>query len=246
MHSMPSLTLDTYLIWFAHCPKAGGTTIETLMSETWGARVGHLQWGWDLWWKEGGWRAAHPPNSPQHLIWADAESLLPKKPDLVFALVRDPAARMMSEYRYQRRHRRGTRVGRALTLFPYPFWLRLMLAVARLNPYAFDNHFRSQSDFIPVDAKIFRLEDGLQKAVDWLAWATEAGALSLPARKLTTGHHPPADTATLARIYKAFAEDYQRFGYARPDIPSPRCDFLDRAANCLAPFIVALDRRGKL
>ena len=48
---MPSLTLDNRLIWFAHCPKAGGTSIETLMVETWGDRVGHLHWGWDLWWK---------------------------------------------------------------------------------------------------------------------------------------------------------------------------------------------------
>ena len=56
---MPSLTVDTRLIWFAHCPKAGGTSVKTLMAETWGDRVGHLAWGWDLWWKRGGWRWAN-------------------------------------------------------------------------------------------------------------------------------------------------------------------------------------------
>src|SRR6056297_915226 len=108
---MPSLTLDETLIWFAHCPKAGGTSVEQVMVTRWGARVGHLHWGWDRWWARGGWRVACPPNSPQHLTWADTRAVLPRTPDAVFALVRDPAARMVSEHRWQRRRRRGTRAG---------------------------------------------------------------------------------------------------------------------------------------
>ncbi len=243
---MPSLALDTRLIWFAHCPKAGGTSVEALMSEKWGTRVGHLHWGWDLWWKEGGWRTAEPPNSPQHLTWADAEQILPSKPDLVFALVRDPVARIMSEYRYQRRYRRGTRAGRALAFLPFPLWLRLMLAVARRNPYAFDNHLRPQSDFVPAGAEVFRLEDGLQRAVDWLAMVAEAEDLAAPERRLATGHQDQTDPATLARISDAFAEDYRRFGYYRPRVPPARLDFSDWVATLMAPFVAALERRGRL
>ena len=116
---MPSLTLPDRLIWFAHCPKAGGTTVEKFMVSHWGEAVGHLHWGWDLWWKTGGWRVADPPNSPQHLIWRDAEAALAAPPDLVFAVVRDPVARMQSEHRWQRRLRRGSRLGRALALLPF-------------------------------------------------------------------------------------------------------------------------------
>ena len=156
---MPSLTLPDRLIWFAHCPKAGGTSIEQFMVAQWGEAVGHLHWGWDLWWKGGGWRVADPPNSPQHLIWEDALKVLPRAPDRVFALVRDPVARITSEYRWQRQGRRGTRLGKALACLPFPFWLRCMLALARQNPHAFDNHLRCQTDFIPEGAKVFRLEE---------------------------------------------------------------------------------------
>ena len=130
---MPSLTLPDRLIWFAHCPKAGGTTVEKFMVSHWGEAVGHLHWGWDLWWKTGGWRVADPPNSPQHLIWRDAEAALAAPPDLVFAVVRDPVARMQSEHRWQRRLRRGSRLGRALALLPFGLWLRLCIQVPLWN-----------------------------------------------------------------------------------------------------------------
>ena len=218
------------------------------MTETWGESVGHLHWGWDLWWKGGGWRKADPPNSPQHLIWADAERVLPKAPDAVFALVRDPAARMMSEHRYQRAHRRGRRAGRWLARLPFSLWLRCMLAVAARNPYAFDNHLRPQGDFIPDHAKVFRLEDGLERAIDWLAEATGTPALDPPRHLLTTGQGPPTqalpDPATLARIGAAFAEDYRRFGYALPLGAPPTRDLGDRIAGLVAPLVAALDRRG--
>lgn len=243
---MPSIALDECLIWFAHCPKAGGTSIEALLVEKWGDRVGHLSWGWDIWWKNGGWREASPPNSPQHLIWSDAESMLPSRPDEVFALVREPAARMQSEHRYQRRHRRGTRVGRLLALLPFPVWLRVMLAVVRRNPYAFDNHLRPQSDFIPEQAAVFRLEDGLEDAISWLAAVTKRRDLTMPDHMLKSGESVPASPAVLARIGAAYRADYSRFGYRFPEIPDPKSDVLDKLAEFLAPLVVVLDRRGRL
>ena len=126
---MPSLTLPDRLIWFAHCPKAG-TSVERFMVDCWGDAVGHLHWGWDLWWKRGGWRHANPPNSPQHLIWEDALKTLPRTPDIVFAVVRDPLSRLVSEYHYQRQARRGTRIGRGLAHLPFSIWARVMVKLA--------------------------------------------------------------------------------------------------------------------
>lgn len=243
---MPSLTLDDRLIWFAHCPKAGGTSIETLLVNTWADQVGHLRWGWDLWWKRGGWREASPPCSPQHLVWRDAEQILPTAPDLVFALVRDPATRMMSEYRYQRRYRRGTWAGRAFALLPFPIWIRVMLAVAQRNPYAFDNHLRPQSDFIPVHARVFRLEDGIGPVVDWLGQVTQTGDLAVPPQMLKTAPGPRPALGTLALIGAVFAEDYARFGYTTPTPPALPRRALDRLVTCVARGVVALERRGLL
>jgi len=244
---MPSLSLATCLIWFAHCPKAGGTSVEQAMVARWGDAVGHLHWGWDRWWTRGGWREADPPNSPQHLTWADAASVLPRPPDAVFALVREPADRMVSEYRWQRRHRRGTRAGGLLARLPFSLWLRVMLAMARKNPFAFDNHFRPQTDFVPDGASVFRLEDGLQAVFGWLAEITGTEAVSAPPHALKTGGGGAGPSAAdRARIAAAFEADYARFGYVPPDLPPPRRDGLDRLAAAAAPVLVWLDRRGRL
>lgn len=244
---MPSLALPELFIWFAHCPKAGGTSVESFMVDRWGDAVGHLHWGWDLWWRRGGWRLASPPNSPQHLIWSDALTVLPRQPDAVFAMVRDPVTRMASEYRWQRGGRRGTWLGKAVAHLPFSLWLRVMLSMARRRPYSFDNHFRLQSEFIPDTAKVFRLEDGLQPALDWLSdIAGETDRLKEEApHRLATGSAPELGPADKARIADAFGEDYDRFGYVPPSCIARR-DRLDWLAEKLAPLLIWLDRRGAL
>lgn len=245
---MPSLNLDNRLIWFAHCPKAGGTSVEQMLVDCFGDAVGHLSWGWDLWWKNGGWRQADPPNSPQHLIWKDAQGILPKPPDAVFALVRDPMARMVSEYHYQRDRRRGTRAGRWLACLPFSLWLRLMLRLARLNPYAFDNHLRPQCDFVPKEAEVFPLEDGLGPVGDWLGQTI--GVEGLPARfphalpgKAGPSRVDPRDQALIAL---AFAADYSRFKYDLPPPLSPRRPLVDAVGLVLVWPVRLLERCGRL
>lgn len=244
---MPSLALDTALIWFAHCPKAGGTSVETVMTETWGPRVGHLHWGWDRWWRAGGWREAAPPCSPQHLTWADALPRLERPPDHVFAVVREPLARMRSEQRWQRRGRGGTALGRALAFLPFALWLRVMLRLARGNPYAFDNHFRPQGDFVPGSARVFRLEEGLGPVIGWLAQTTGEPLPGRPPHRLGTGQAPrPADPRDVALVAETFAADYARFGYPRPAVSTSRRAGLDLIAAGLAPLLLRLERRGRL
>ena len=242
---MPLLSLPNRLIWFAHCPKAGGTSVEQLMVARWGRAVDHLHWGWDLWWRRGGWRVADPPNSPQHLVWADAEKLLGTRPDVVFALVRDPAARMASEYRWQRRHRRGTWAGRVLAFLPFGVWLRLMLSVARRNPHAFDNHFRPQSEFVPEGAEVFHLENGLGSVAAWLSEVTgEALAGSDLPHAIPSGAGPACSPACLGLIAGVFAEDYARFGYRRPVDSAPVARREGLGFRLLVALVAWAERRG--
>ncbi|MBT8416397.1 MAG: sulfotransferase family protein [Silicimonas sp.] len=243
---MPSLTLPDRLIWFAHCPKAGGTSVEQFMVAEWGDAVGHLHWGWDLWWKAGGWRDASPPNSPQHLVWKDALCALPCPPDTVFAVVRDPAARLQSEYRWQRRGRRGTRLGRLLARLPFSLWLRLMLAMAARHPHAFDNHLRPQADFVPDNARIFHLEDGLDPVIDWLASETGLTARVAVPHAIPSGANGTLTAGDAARIARAHACDYRRFGYTPPAGADVSRSLADRVSDWLSPALIFLDRRGAL
>ena len=243
---MPSLTLPDRLIWFAHCPKAGGTSVEQFMVATWGDAVGHLHWGWDIWWRDGGWRVANPPNSPQHMVWEDALPCLGQMPDAVFAVVRDPVARMASEHRWQRRGRRGTQAGKALAWLPFSLWLRVMLKVAARNPHAFDNHLRPQTDFVPDTARVFRLEDGLQPVADWLRQTAGVSGLdtAIP-HAIPTGACAGIAARDAALIARVFQPDYARFGYARAH-GQARTGALDWLAALIAPAVAFLDRRGRL
>ena len=243
---MPSLTFPDRLIWFAHCPKAGGTSVEQFMVAHWGEAVGHLHWGWDVWWKAGGWRVADPPNSPQHLIWDDALRKLPRPPDTVFAVVRDPVARMASEHRWQRRGRRGSRLGKLVAQLPFGLWARLMLGIAQRHPNGFDNHLRPQADFIPGNAWVFRLEDGLDPVLEWLAKETGLNQDIRVPHAIPSGTRAPVHPSDAARIARAHAADYARFGYPRPNQPPPKRDLWDGLVAVVAPVLAHLDRRGAL
>jgi hypothetical protein len=249
---MPILALDRRLIYFAHCPKAGGTSIEKFMVARWGDRVGMLGWGWDrAWFRQRGERAGSPPCSPQHYIWRDAVPRLPGPPDAAFAIVRDPVSRMVSEYRYQRSERRAGRLGALVRGLDFSTWLHLMAAIHARNPYAFDNHVRPQAEFVPGGAVVFRLEDGLGPVGAWLcAQAGEPPPREMP-HDLKSPSLPAAVVPTqddLALILDWFEADYDRFGYRRPDVSAStvaRGHRLCRVfAEYMAPVIDRLYRRG--
>jgi hypothetical protein len=244
---VPSVEIKGKLIYFAHCPKAGGTSVERFMVERWGPAVRLLGWGWDRSWAGRGERAGEVPSSPQHLVWEDAESALPRTPDVVFTVVRDPVARMVSEYRYQRAGRLTGPFGRPVKALGFSSWLRLMFALADRNPYTHDNHFRPQVRFLPPEgAQVFRLEDGLRPVLAWLAaQAGEAAPDAVP-HDLKTGEAPsvvlPAKDKAL--IAMRFRDDYLRFGYDPPPAaggPGERGGVATRAA---AAVLDPLYRRG--
>lgn len=217
---MPSLEIRGTLIYFAHVPKAGGTSVERFMVDRWGPAVGLLGWGWDRKWRREGARPGEIPCSPQHLVWEDARRVLPRAPDHVFTVVRDPVARMVSEYLYQAGGRLTGPAGRPVRHLGFAAWLRLMLTMAARNPYTHDNHFRPQAAFVPgTGATVFRLEDGLGPVLRWLCEvAGEPPPEALPHDLKAGGgrRRPVPSDEDKALIHRHFWEDYDRFGYAAP------------------------------
>jgi hypothetical protein len=218
---MPTLELDGRLIYFAHCPKAGGTSVERFMVDRWGDAVGHLGWGWDRQWAGRGERAVRIACSPQHYVWEDARGVLPRQPDHVFTVVRDPVARLVSEFRYQRSDRLTGIFGRPVRRLSFPVWLRLMFEMADRNPYTHDNHFRPQSAFMPeTGVTVFRLENGLGEVLRWLCrFLGEAPPATLPHDlKASDGAGVAPSAEDRALIAQRYAGDYRRFGYPMPEV----------------------------
>jgi hypothetical protein len=244
---MPSVELNGRLIYFAHCPKAGGTSVERFMVDRWGSAVSLLGWGWDRRWARRGERAGEIPSSPQHYVWEDARRALPRAPDEVFTVVRDPVARMVSEYRYQQAGRLTGPFGRPVRGLGFGAWLRLMFALAERNPYTHDNHFRPQVAFVPAaGARVFRLEDGLLPVLAWLAeLAGEPVPEAVPHDLKTDRGRPVVPSAAdKALIHHRFREDYESFGYVAPDAPERPEPYRPGVLRAAAMLLDPLYRRG--
>lgn len=248
---MPALEHGGKLVFFAHVPKSGGTSVEDYLSSAYGPLSLY-----DRDWHDArlrGERAdAHYPCSDQHRSWADALPELARNPDLVFGIVRDPWTRLLSEFKFQKRfrprHKFVTRLG-------FSVWLATMEHALRANPYICDNHIRPQTDFLPDEAMVFHLENGLGELERWLSdhLGPPAHSDGMPHSQKDAGRprrKPHPRRADMRRAMRMYREDYQRFGYAFPDVTTvPRDPFhwmRTLLAKLLAPVFLRRYRENKI
>ena len=142
--------------------------------------------------------------SPQHIDRASLERLIPASFfDVSFTIVRHPVARIVSAFHFQ------LEVERAIpadTRFSY--WLEELRDLLDEEGFVYDNHLRPQAAFVPEGATVFRLEDGLDAVLSWLAEETGGTPPSRQAaRDNVTGLAPPPDAGALARIRPKMACD---------------------------------------
>lgn len=237
---MPLFQVRQRSVWFAHVPKTGGTSVEQALASTADVSITFLDWGWHNRFRRGVWPTRRPPCSPQHLTWADGLAAQASRPDHVVGIVRDPAQRIQSEWRYQKSRQSSTKLGRAFASLPFSIWLPIVLSMAARNPYAFDNHIRPQSDFLPETATVFRLEDGLDGVLHWMSDALET-PLPPAGSALKTGKSHTMSEQDAALIYGAFQKDFQRFGYSPLRVSARKPAIW---AHIVARPLVWLDLRG--
>ncbi len=208
---MPLATCNGRNIFFAHVPKTGGSSVEEYLTRRFGklSLLDHNK------------RLGVPGTSLMtpvtHLTKLDLSELLPEPLDYCFAVVRDPVARLQSEYRYQTGESRASR-------FSFSTWLRIMLAAMRIEPRIYENHIRPQDDLVPEEAEIFFLEEGLDVIISRLDTVTGDVAPHIEFQHLLKRQRKPMKLfkQDVEAIEAHYATDYARFGFEprdRSDLP---------------------------
>lgn len=197
---------------FIHIPKTAGMAIDEHLSAH-GTALFKLPVITPI----GKFRPRHQPAAVLEQVY------LPETIDYAFTVVRHPIARLVSEYRYQRRvHRLQLSRFRFLG---FDVWLHYSLWRTTTEPHYRDGHFRPQVHFPCFDSEVFRYEDGLAAVMNGVSRATGVPLPPhTPDRNVSPYRTVSISKASLNRIAQFYAADFERFGYSTdvPAIPGVR------------------------
>ena len=203
---MPLYRNGRKLVLFVHIPKTGGSTVEEVLKAAGAAQA--LKYHK---------RLGYSKSTPQHMTWDITRHWVPRDfYDFAFTVVRNPVARMASEYRW-----RGTVSATALPDFDA--WANKHMSLHAQNPYLLDNHIRPQADFTGPRVRIFRLEDGLEDPIriGLKRLGLEGGDVPIHHARKSRIEDLQVTPQTLDRIRAFYRVDYETFGYS-PNTPLPR------------------------
>lgn len=201
---MPLFVKQNRCALFIHIPKAGGTAIESFFE-----RNGFVADLLDT----GGPKSLNKYRAcpPQHMHAAQLETVLrPGRCQFVFTTVREPLARIVSEYRMRARAEED--------ILPLAPWLDLQMKRYMNDPYHMENHLRPQVEFLIPGCEVFRQEERFGEKL--AARIEEKLQLNLEHRNFP--YHKPAGEkpvppeqieAIRPRIRQIYWQDYAAFGY---------------------------------
>lgn len=205
---MPIFRIQEKLIFFCHVPKCGGTAVSSYIRARFGS-VAFLN--------EGFFRVNQPwtLTSPQHVSADDLRQLFPAGFfDAMFAIVRHPVSRIISEYLYLRNHR-------GIIPFDQTFseWLSTLPGMYASGRFLLDNHLRPMCEIVPESSTIFKLEDGLEKVLEYLDLVSgdQLGPRTIHRAQESQGNSKPFIPCEddIEFIEKFYARDFDRFGYEK-------------------------------
>tara|TARA_R110002051_G_scaffold146786_2_gene219579 strand:- start:59867 stop:60637 length:771 start_codon:yes stop_codon:yes gene_type:complete len=244
---MPLFKIDQKLVYYAHVPKCGGSSIANYIRERFGALAFHD----NAYFKQAPaqrWTAS----SPQHVDAATLERLIPLSFfSAVFSIVRHPVERAVSTYHFQLELEKSIPTGTSFT-----DWLHGLAGMHRDKPFAYDNHTRPMSDIVPDGGTIFYMEHGLDVLVPWFdALAGTQSGLRAIITENTRGEYVKVDqvrvtprASDLDLIAEIYAADFKRFGYKvdakEPEVPVPEISaaFMAQRDRALTAAVSPLGR----
>lgn len=216
---MPLARVGNTLLYHVHIPKTGGTSIERYLRTKGPLGLSGERLGWSR-------------TTPQHIHRDIHETLLPPGLyDHAFAVIRNPKARLFSEFRmraepfrpklrpagwarlarYRARGRRayGLRIRRRIEYYDFDDWVGRVFAEYRADPFYKDNHIRPQAQFVSPGIRLFRFEAGLEPVFRWIDTVT--GTPASPGafhERRSTALDFTCSAETEARIRDFYQEDY--------------------------------------
>ncbi len=217
---MPLARVGGTMLFFVHIPKTGGTSVEAYLRAKGATLALHGQGeGW-----------SRVPLQHLHRA-AYAEIAPPGAYDHGFAILRDPKARLISEFRMRAeplspklrplgwlrvarnrvagRPTYGVRVDRRIEFLDFDGWVARMLDAVRSDPWLRSNHIRPQAEFVDPGHRLFRLEAGLEQAFRWIDAVTGTPAAAGDFHERRSEPVPVAcSAATEARIRDFYRADY--------------------------------------
>ena len=201
---MPLFRTGDRLIYFVHIPKTGGSSVETALKGAGCACA--LQFS-----KKRNDAMDFSKCTPQHMHAEVYKNYFPKGfCDYAFTVVRNPFARMASEYRMK--------VVDGTEDAPPDVWILTALKRFGMFQYTRDNHIRPQNQFISRDVEIFRLEDGLQQPVEAACRALGLAQVpDIPHSRKSSGEKIKVSLSTVRKIVKFYRRDFKAFDYSRDD-----------------------------
>lgn len=206
---MTILSKDGHTILFLHIPKCGGSSVvETF-------RAAGYETELEI---RGKPIRSFLRTTPQHLTCSDLRSLVRfDQIQKVFAVVRNPVDRLLSEYRWTHRETEAD------SLPDVNDWLQETLAIVADDITHQDNHFRPMVTFFDPDiaVEIFPIEHSLNAICSYYLNTSDQLLVSKAKHLKNSRAFANADALTKARlsaqslalIHRFYAQDFLAFGY---------------------------------
>lgn len=201
---MPFIETSGKRILFIHIPKTGGTSIEKAMEKIAPLRLcirtipGFLK------------------VPPEHFTLHNIDALFDEGYfDFMFSVVRNPYARLESEYR-MRSILAQERFFKELPRFP--IWVEQAIESVTRDRNYMANHLRPQADFVGNDVHVYKYEENLENILGKVT--RKIGLqLKLPEKKLLETQHvkiPIKWSSECIRLVNTFyEEDFNAFNYKK-------------------------------
>jgi hypothetical protein len=197
---MPIYRHGAKLVFFVHIPKTGGSSVELALRQSGCCEALRFSTKTNS-------KINYGKTTPQHIHASVYNACFPRDFfDFCFTIVRNPFARLASEYKMKRMEKSENAVADQ--------WINDAFSRFKKYKYTRDNHIRPQNKYVSDHVKVFRFEEGLLAPINHALTVLECRrAETIPHLRIGANEKIVITKETLHRIQKFYAADFDVFKY---------------------------------